>query len=182
VFFGLDPLIRGYGENANSLRWFEKKYNKTPKLLRQISHFNPDVFSMIETQTNFDSDQWTPPDGKLMDKIGVGTERKVIAASNMHCRDRCCAGGTAQMTFGPLSSFILSQGADTTGLGRWVWTLVGMEGGKKTRFITAYQPCENTRGGQTVFTQHRHYFEALGNHTNPRTSDSKLLRGLTSAY
>jgi hypothetical protein len=73
------------------------------------------------------------------------------------------------MTFGPLSSFILSQGADTTGLGCWVWTLVGMEGGKKTRFITAYQPCENSGGGETVFTQHRHYFEGLGNHTNPRT-------------
>jgi hypothetical protein len=44
-----------------------------------------------------------------------------------------------------------------------------MEGGKKTRFITAYQPCENVSGNQTVFTQHRHYFEALGIHTNPRT-------------
>jgi hypothetical protein len=163
-----EDCIRGYGENVNSLRWFDKKYNKTPKLLRQISHFNPDLLQLLETQTNFDSDQWTPRDGKLMDKIGVGTQRKAIAASNMHCRDRCCAGGTAQMTFGPLSSFILSQGADTTGLGRWVWTLVGMEGGKKTRFITAYQPCENG-GGETVFTQHRHYFEGLGNHTNPRT-------------
>jgi hypothetical protein len=133
-----------------------------------LRRYDPDIFQMLETQVNFDSDQCKPSDEKLIDKIGVGRDRKVIAASNMHCRDRCAAGGTAQMTFGPLTSYILSQGADDTGLGRYVWTLVGLEGGKKTRFISAYQPCDN-HGPQTVLTQHSHYFEALGNHTNPRT-------------
>ena len=73
------------------------------------------------------------------------------------------------MMFGPLTSFIMDQGADVTGLGRWVWTLVGTNGGKKTRFVTAYQPCDNRTGDRTVLQQHSNYFEPLGIKISPRT-------------
>jgi hypothetical protein len=160
--------IRNLGENVNSMRWFEPKYSKHKQAEKLLSRYDVDMWHAIETQVNFDSDQWRQSDGKFMDRIGVGKDRKAICANNMHNHDRCSPGGTAQMTFGPLSTYILEQGADETGLGRCVWTLVGVHGKKKTRFVTAYQPCEN-KGKKTVFSQHSRYFKALGDHTNPRT-------------
>lgn len=164
-----DNSIRGMGENCNSLRWFEHKYCKVPKLIRQLRHYDVDQLHLLETQVNFDSSQVKPTDGRLQDKIGVGKERKCIAANNMHNDCRSCPGGLAQMTFGPLSSYVLSQGADETGLARWVWTKVGMRGGKTTTFISGYQPCDNKSSRGTVLSQQSRYFEALGDHRNPRT-------------
>jgi hypothetical protein len=157
------------GENANSLRWFEHSKCKVPKLIRKLRHYDVDQLHLIETQVNFDSSQVSSADGRLQDKIGVGRERKSIAVNNMHNDVRSCPGGLANMSFGPLSTYVLDQGADETGLARWVWTKVGMNGGKSTCFITAYQPCDNRKGKSTVLSQHSNYFEALGDHRNPRT-------------
>jgi hypothetical protein len=83
-----DNSIRGMGENANSLWWFEHKYCKVPKLTWQLRHYDVDQLHLIETQVNFDSSQVKASDGRLQDKIGVGKERKCIATNNMHndCR------------------------------------------------------------------------------------------------
>jgi hypothetical protein len=128
-----------------------------------------DQLHLIETQVNFDSSQVKASDGRLQDKIGVGKERKCIATNNMHNDCRSCPGGLAQMSFGPLLTYVLAQGANKTGLARWVWTKVGMKGGKTTRFVMAYQPCDNRNGQATVLSQQARYFEALGDHQNPRT-------------
>lgn len=164
-----ENALRCYGENINSMKWFDHQECKVPQAIRLFDRNKVDFAHMIETQMNIHCKQWKHSYGRLEDRIGVNEERRVIAASNMHIDDRCCAGGTAQMSFGPLTSFILAQGADSTGLGRWVWTLVGAEGGKKTVFITAYQPCDNKRRLQTVWRMHANYFEGLGISTNPRT-------------
>jgi hypothetical protein len=98
-----DNSIHGMGENANSLWWFEHKHCKVPKLTCQLRHYDVDQLHLIETQINFDSSQVTrPSDGRLQDKIGVGKERKCIAANKMHNDYRSCSGGLAQMSFGPL--------------------------------------------------------------------------------
>ena len=164
-----ENAIRGFGENVNSFCWFDRKKCKVPQLLGFLRRFGVDILHVLETQMNVDCKQWKHRYGKLTDRVGVGREKRCIAAGNMHVDDRACPGGTAQMVFGSLSSFVLDQSADLTGLGRWVWTLVGMEGGKKTRFITAYQPCDNRTGPNTVWRQHANYFEAQGLHVNPRT-------------
>jgi ribosomal protein S18 len=66
-----DGAVRLYGENVNSLCWFDRQKNKTPKILKMLCRYDPDIFQMLETQVNFDSDQCKPSDEKLIDKIGV---------------------------------------------------------------------------------------------------------------
>jgi hypothetical protein len=109
-----DNVIRGYGENANSLRWFDHKCCKVPTLLKLFKRYDVDGCHVIETQTHFDS---IKDEGEqFRDKVGVGRDRKCITANNMHkTGDRCQPGGLAQMFLGPLSSYVLSRGADTTG-------------------------------------------------------------------
>ena len=82
-------------------------------------------------------------------------------------------------TFSRLSSYVITQGVDPTGLGRWSWILVG-SGDHRTIIISAYQPkklSNNSRritpdgtmiGGGTVAAQHCRYFTSRGNCGNPR--------------
>lgn len=165
-----DNTVRFYLENVNSLSWFDPDKTKFPDLKKKLDQYDIDHLQMIETGTNFDSSQVLPSDPRFTDKFGVGKERKCICAHNMHLDVRCLTGGTAQLTFGALSTYVLEQGADPTGLGRFVWTKVGMHGGKQTYLITAYQACDNHRpGSSTALTQQADYFAALGDDRNPRT-------------
>jgi hypothetical protein len=88
-------------------------------------------------------------------------------------------GGTLVETFTQPSSFVVEQGADIYGLGRWSWILVG-SGSHFTQIVSAYQPQKSSnkgllissdgkmiRGG-TVAAQHRRYFMRKGNFLNPR--------------
>ena len=79
------------------------------------------------------------------------------------------------MLFCRLSTFVKEVGADYTGLGRWVWIVVG-EGEHRTRFVTAYQPNSHShprgsrkRTGMTVWEQHQRYFMKKGEIRSPRT-------------
>ena len=74
------------------------------------------------------------------------------------------------MTLGRLSGLVLDTGSDETDLGRWCWIKLG-GGGKTTRIVTAYQPCDPGKdtAGETVWDQHQRYFEARGDGRSPRT-------------
>jgi hypothetical protein len=78
-------------------------------------------------------------------------------------------GGTCVTTVGQLLSFVTETGVDITGLGRWSWVRIG-GGGKTSRVITTYQPCNprwRTRG-ETVWDWHLRYFEPCGEIRNPQ--------------
>ena len=65
---------------------------------------------------------------------------RTLAGYNKHENfSRYMAGGTMVSTFSRLSSFVISQGGDSTGLGRWSWILVG-SGDHRTILVSAYQP------------------------------------------
>ena len=83
-----DNVICGYGENANSLRWFDCKRCKVPRLLKLLKRYDVDGCHVIETQTHFDI---IKEEGEQFgDKVGVGRDRKCITANNMHeTGDRC---------------------------------------------------------------------------------------------
>ena len=78
-------------------------------------------------------------------------------------------GGMMVATFTRLSSFVIEQGVDRSGLGKWSWTLVG-SGSHRTQKVTAYQPQKSLNKrllisevgkmiqGGTVAAQHRGYF------------------------
>jgi hypothetical protein len=84
---------------------------------------------------------------------------------------------------GVFSSFITEVGINTAGLGRWTWVRVG-GGGKSTRIITAYQPCDPKKKtmGETVWDQHTQYFKARGDIRNPRVMFKADLLNLLCAW
>jgi hypothetical protein len=53
--------------------------------------------------------------------------------------NRYMAGGTMVATFSRLSSFVIEQGVDISGLGRWLWIQAG-SGSHQTRIVSACQP------------------------------------------
>lgn len=96
-------------------------------------------------------------------------------------------GGVASVLMARLASFVLGWGRDPTGLGRWVWFLVGT-GSRCTIIVVAYRPCKPTksarkdfqRGMLTVWSQQRRYFRKRGLRGSPRARfAADLLRQLT---
>jgi hypothetical protein len=74
---------------------------------------------------------------------------------------------------GGWSSQILASvtevGVNSTGFGHWSWMYVG-RGGKQSRVILAYQPCNpkrRTTRRETLWDQHTWYFEARGEVRDP---------------
>ena len=58
-------------------------------------------------------------------------------------------------------------GSDPTKLGRWSRTKIGGKDGIATVFVSAYRPCQSTRGLQTVWRQQARYFRREEDEENP---------------
>ncbi len=86
-------------------------------------------------------------------------------------------GGTAQITMGSCSHRVLASGADTSGLGRWVWSLFAGRNNTKLRVITGYRPNPDSsdRPG-SVYSQHERYLESIHDDRNPRRAFIKDLQ------
>ena len=80
------------------------------------------------------------------------------------------------MTYGHMSSFVISSGADATGRDCWTWQLVS-RGEENTCFVMIYNPCKPGKDskGYTVCEQHQHYFEAKGGFHSPWTISCEQL-------
>ena len=86
-------------------------------------------------------------------------------------------GGTAQITMGPSSHRILASGADTSGLGRWVWSLFAGRNNTKLRVISGYRPNpDSTDRTGSVFSQHERYLRSIHDNRNPRRAFIKDLQ------
>ena len=70
-------------------------------------------------------------------------------------------GGTGITLNTDLKSRMTARGSggDPTKLGRWTWVRIGGKDSIATVFISAYQPCKNTSGLHTVWSQQEHYFK-----------------------
>ena len=78
-------------------------------------------------------------------------------------------GGTAVMAFNLAAHRVKSTGFDETGLGRWSWILFEGKHNFHTRVISAYVPCKSSVDRlQTVYNQHKRYFNSLGISECPR--------------
>ena len=158
-------------ENWNSLGVFtgERKIRRINDMVRQ---YEVDCLAGCEAQVDW---RFAKEDERFEHLFGRTTRTRHVTANNTTNRKELCQrnqyGGTAMMTFGRLSGFVLDRGKDETNLGRWCWILVGTKE-KKTRIVVAYQPCQpkasRNRGG-TVFEQHETYFEGQGELRSPRT-------------
>ena len=76
-------------------------------------------------------------------------------------------GGVLTSTSGRAVSWIMEEGSDPSGLGRWSWQRLGLQGHGSTILISAHAPCDNPGEGFTVWDQHKRAFG--GNPENPRT-------------
>ena len=174
-----DDIIRLACENVNSLSIYHKGTPKIGKLLNLNNRHQTDGICIVEHGVNFG--HYGSNIVKRPQEIFASIKgSRTSAGYNKHENfSRYMAGGTMVSTFSRLSSFVMAQGVDSTGLGRWSWILVG-SGDHRTIIVSAYQPQKSSnkprlvsadgkmiRGG-TVAAQHRRYFRSRGNCKNPR--------------
>ena len=68
-------------------------------------------------------------------------------------------GGTGVTLTADMKSRMVSKGSDPTKLGRWTWVRIEGKAGESTVFVSAYRPCKNTTGMDTVWNQHVRYYQ-----------------------
>ena len=174
-----ENIIRLVGENVNSLGLYNRTNQKMFKLSNLISRYQSDGMCMVEHGMNFGHHESTG-NKRIHELFSSIHDSRNSAGYNIHENfSRYSHGGTMVSTFSRLSSFVISQGVDKTGLGRWSWILVG-SGDHRTIIVSAYQPQKSSNkrqritadgkmsGGGKVSSQHRRYFESRGNCNNPR--------------
>ena len=71
---------------------------------------------------------------------------------------------------GKLHHYAMGAGTDPTGLGRWTWSRHRGKAGMKLRIVSIYQPCKNTAGALSVWSQHKQYLQNHNDDRNPRTA------------
>lgn len=80
-------------------------------------------------------------------------------------------GGTANISIGNTSHRVLKSGTDSTGLGRWVWTLYKGKHNVTLRVISAYRACKpSCPGPNTAYNQQLRYLNRHGDSRCPRTA------------
>jgi hypothetical protein len=165
--------IRLMYENFSSLSLFAdglSKHKKIRHLNKLISEYGVDVMAGCETRTD-----WrfvTNEEDRFCNLFGNGQLARGSRAfnSNENKTRRDQWGGTCITAVGRAATFVSTTGEDETGLGRWAWLYMS-GGGKATRVIVAYQPCQPKRRntmGETVWDQHVRYHESQGEVRNPR--------------
>ena len=166
-----DNAFRLMFENWNSLGAFGKSKHKIDDINALLKKYDVDCLAGCETQADW---SFATEEEKFKNLFGLRQDTRCQVGYNTteekELRQRCQYGGTAMMTLGRLSTFVIDSGTDFTGLGRWTWILVG-SGDKRTRIVVAYQPSKPTKTskGQTVFEQHQRYFQPRGDFRSPRT-------------
>ena len=161
--------IRIVSQNINCLGIKSKNNPKQEQLINWLIQNEIDIIGWQEIGIAF---HLLPYNQRLTERIKDPRWAKIRISSsnNKHERiERFQYGGTAVATFDEAAHRIKSTGGDTTGLGRWSWTL--FEGRNKffTRIISAYVPCKSADDRRkTVYNQHKRYFLSQGNDQCPR--------------
>ena len=98
--------------------------------------------------------------GKAREFFRSENAARIVTSHNQH-KDFDCRqyGGTMLLALGEAASFVVEQGEDETGLGRWAWLLFLGKNNQRTRIVIGYRPCK-AKDSQysTVYTQHVRYF------------------------
>ena len=76
-------------------------------------------------------------------------------------------GGTMNIIRGEPTFRVISQGIDTSKMGRWCWTLLSGKRGVTTRIITAYRPC-TSKGLKSTYRQQKRILDAKKINICPR--------------
>ncbi len=131
-----DNILQLGCKNVNSLSLYNPKGSKMRKLINIHQKYQTDGACIVEHGINFcmSSNGNCPSD--LFARIRGS---RVSAAHNVHeAHGRYQQGGTMNVAFTCLASYVKDTGVDHTGLGRWSWIQVGT-GEHRTQIVSAYQ-------------------------------------------
>ena len=129
-----------------------------------------DILCLQEVNTNWSA---TPLTDRL-DETTAGWFRstKTVCAWNKKTggSERFHYGGTAIILRNEAADRYIKSGVDPSGLGRWCWVLLRGYGGKSILVVSAYRPCYNIDGPDSVWNQHKTHFDSL---SPPRNVDPR---------
>ena len=164
-----DSVIRIVSQNVNCIGVSHEINHKQENAKNWMIQHSVDIVGWQETGVAFHT---LPRHKRLAHRMkDIRWNKMRISSSNNKNEniETFQYGGTAVMAFDQAAHRVKSTGADSTGLGRWSWIL--FEGKQKytTRIISAYVPCKSSCDRrQTVYNQHKRYFQKLGNTECPR--------------
>jgi hypothetical protein len=92
------------------------------------------------------------------------------------------AGGTMALSIGSITSHRPTPNSDPTGLGRWTSLQIQGPSGSAFRLVSAYFPCSNSSGEETVYSQHKLRFRETKRLADPRTAMIKDLHQAIQAW
>jgi hypothetical protein len=129
-------VFRLYGENMNSLCLFDEArcIEKSTKTRQINQRFQTDMALFNKLGADF---RQVPPEKSLDLLLGDHDCRAVTANNVTEPSSRLQFCGVGALAYPRAAGFVLASGRDPTGLGRWVWFLVGT-GEQKTIIVTAY--------------------------------------------
>ena len=140
------------------------------KLFQAIIDTEVDILLMQEIGVNWSaiprSKQWQNRCDKVFEP-GL-TKNRLSCNRNDPAKTARQWGGTGVFAQGKISFYAMGSGTDKADLGRWTWARYRGKQGIVLRVVSIYQPCRNQTGAQSVYAQHRNYFQGKNDDRDPR--------------
>ena len=154
-----ENTLRFLSHNFNSISTNNNKSSsesiKDKRFRELINRSEADILATQE-----DNKDWTAmavnqrPQEKCR---GWFRQHKVQTAHNTHPEESDgthLQGGTSVYAINEVVNRVKGSGVDPSGLGRWCHIRLKGKNNMVTRFYSAYKPCRNTKGNQSVHAQH----------------------------
>jgi len=156
--------------NVNGLPTPGSAGDKFPQVFDYMASLQINVLCIQETNTRYDK---CPIQHRLQEITSPWFQSvKTISTWNKKVKSesRFQYGGCAIIARDNAADRYINAGTDPSGLGRWCWMHLRGCAGKTLLIVSAYRPCLNSGGADSVWSQHREYFDSL---TPPRLDDPR---------
>ena len=156
------------------------KQDETAKEILLKELFNSTVADVVAFQE--ENTNWVdvPSNQKPKEKCLTWFEQmQVTSAFNTNKEDangNSLPGGVAVWTVNQTVSRVSEMGVDPSSLGRWCYTKLRGRNNVSIRFYSAYKPCRNASGLNSVHSQHTRYLlgkRTYGHRNKPSLKTSK---------
>ena len=146
--------LRIVSHNINKLL-LSKKEEKNQRIMKTIQGMDGSDIKLyqeigINWKTIHQSNNWKSRTNKLKGVIKTKLAHNILDENEKPTQ----YGGVLVSTNGKPVSWIIQQGEDPSGLGRWAWQRLGHQGHSFVTCISAYFPCKSAGGVKTVWEQH----------------------------
>ena len=149
----------------------------TAAIKKWLRDYEVNHLGAAEVKANW---QNIPPHFRLQEIFRSENALRSTVGFNRHENNHTTSqpGGTMAMTMGQMTDNFHSDGADSTGLGRWVWQLFKGRNGVATRIYSCYLPIRTSQASlQSTYRQQQRFF-SKANETTPPDPCAIFLRDL----